>query len=114
MSKIRPAQATLNELNGGQTMSQLAEAIHHGIAATKEFGKDATVTLTITIGTMKEQGRLVNPPILMAGEVTTKFPKAPPPQTVFFVDDDGNATRQQTREPELTGLKVADPVAAQK
>ena len=105
--KIRPAQATLNELNNGQTMEQLAQAIHDAIAAAKEFGKPATVTLDITIGTMKEQNRLVNPPVLMAGEVTTKLPKAPPPQTVFFVDEDGNATRTQTREPDLPGLSVA-------
>lgn len=111
MPKVRPAQATLNELNNGQTMTELAEAIHRGIAAAKEFGKDATVTLSITIGTMKDQNRLVNPPILMAGEVTTKFPKAPPPQTVFFVDEDGNGTRTQVREPELTGLQIANSTA---
>ena len=99
--KIRPAQATLNELNNGHTMEHLATAIHDGIAAAKQFGKPATVTLTITIGTMKDQHRLVNPPMVMAGEIATKFPKAEPPQTVFFIDEDGNATREQTREPEL-------------
>lgn len=104
--KIRPAQATLNELSDGRTMIQLAEAIHEAIAAVKQFGKPGVVSLDITVATMKDQHNLVNPPVVISGEVTSKLPKAPPPLTLFFVDEDGNPTRNQTREPELN-LSIA-------
>ena len=42
----------------------------------------------------------------MQAEVTTKLPKAKPPATVFFVDQDGNATRNQTRQQEIN-LSIA-------
>lgn len=99
--KIRPAQATLNDLNNGNVMIALAEAIHEAVAAVKQFGKPGVVSLDITVSTMKDQNNLVNPPVVMSGEVTSKLPKAPPPLTLFFVDDDGNPTRNQAREPEL-------------
>ena len=99
--KIRPAQATLNDLNSGQTMVALAEAIHEAISAVKQHGKPAIVSLDITVATMKDQHTFVNPPVVISGEVSSKLPKAPPPLTLFFVDEDGNPTRNQTREPEL-------------
>lgn len=104
--KIRPAQATLNDLNNGHTMIQLAEHIHEAIAAVKQFGKPAVISLDITVATMKDQNNLVNPPVVISGEVSSKLPKAPPPLTLFFVDDDGNPTRNQIREPELA-LSIA-------
>jgi hypothetical protein len=99
--KIRPAQATLNDLNNGHVMVRLAEAIHEAVAAVKIHGKPAVVTLDITVATMKGQHNLVNPPVVISGEISSKLPKAPPPLTLFFVDEDGNPTRNQTREPEL-------------
>jgi hypothetical protein len=103
---MRPAQATLNDLNNGQVMIALAEHIHEAIAAVKQFGKPAVISIDITVATMKDQHNLVNPPVVISGEVSSKLPKAPPPLTLFFVDDDGNPTRNQTREPELN-LQIA-------
>ena len=105
--RIKPAQATLNELNGGKLMIQLAEEIHAAVAAVKLHGKPATVSLDITISVIKDQNNLVNPAMMFAGEVTSKLPKAPPPLTLFFLDEDGNPTRNQApRDPEL-GLSIA-------
>ena len=105
--KLRPAQAILNEIEDGAALEALAQAFHDAIAAVREHGKPATVNLSITVGTLGEnQHKLVEPPIIMQAEVTTKLPKAKPPATVFFVDQDGNATRNQTRQNDLD-LKIA-------
>ena len=105
--KIRSAQAILNEIEDGNALEQLAQAFHDAIAAVREHGKPATVNLSIVVGTLGEnQHKLVEPPIIMQAEVTTKLPKAKPPATVFFVDQDGNATRNQTRQQEIS-LSVA-------
>jgi len=103
---IRPAQAILNELQDGQALNQLAQAFHDSIAAVREHGKPATVTFTVTVGTLEGQHNLVEPPIIMTADVTTKLPKAKPPATIFFVDHDGNPTRNQTRQQDL-GLTIA-------
>ncbi len=106
--KIRPAQATLNELNKGQVMTELAQQIHDAIAAVKLHGKPATVTLSIGIELMKvkDDTKLVDHPLLFYGEVTSKLPKSAPPATVFYEDSEGNPTRTLQREPEL-GLQLA-------
>lgn len=110
--QIKPAQATLNALNDGHVMSELAEAIHDAIAAVNEYNKAATVTLTVTIAPMKKEGRLVDAPLLLSGEVSTKLPKPEPAQTLFYLDDDGNPTRTQTRQPDLP-LSIAPPAQEQ-
>jgi len=109
--KIRSAQAILNEIEDGNALEQLAQAFHDAIAAVREHGKPATVNLRITVGTLGEgQHKLVEPPIIMQAEVTTKLPKATPPATIFFVDHDGNATRNLTRQQEIN-LAVAGATA---
>ncbi len=100
--KVRPAQAILNEISDGKALEELALAFHDAIAAVREFGKPASVTLAIKIDTLgADQHKLVEPPVIFTHEVATKLPKAPPPATVFFVDADGNATRNQTKQQEL-------------
>ena len=103
---IRPAQAILNELQDGQALNQLAQAFHDAIEAFRQHGKPATVTLQITVGTLEGQQNLIEPPIIMTADVVTKLPKAKPPVTIFFVDQDGNATRNHTRQKDL-GLTIA-------
>jgi hypothetical protein len=104
---IKPAQATLNELRDGQVMIELATAIHEATAATLEFGKEARVTLTITLKPLTEKN-LSEPVISAIAEVTTKLPKAEPASTLFFVDQDSNPSRSPTRQTELTGLAIAN------
>jgi hypothetical protein len=99
--QVKPAQATLNALGDGHVMAELAQAIHEAIGAVNAQNKAATVILTVTIAPMKKQGRLVDAPLLMSGEVSTKLPKPDPAQTLFYLDDDGNPTRTQTRQPDL-------------
>lgn len=99
--KVRPAQATLNELRDGRAMDELAQHIHDAIAAVKEHGKAATVTLTIGVAPFKQQSNLIEPPVILTGEVTSKLPKPDPEATLFFVDGEGNPTRNKLREPEL-------------
>lgn len=99
--QIKSAQATLNELGEGHVMAEMAQAIHDAVVAVRDQNKGATVTLTVTINPMKKDGRLIDAPMFFSGEVTTKLPKPDAPQTLFYVDDDGNPTRTQTRQPDL-------------
>jgi 5,10-methenyltetrahydromethanopterin hydrogenase len=97
--KIKPAQATLNELRDGEVMNELAQAIHDATGAAQHFRKPATVTLSITFKPMGTEG--VSDAFAVIAEVDTKLPKAQPPITLMFIDEDGNTSRQQTRQSEI-------------
>lgn len=103
MSNIKSAMTILPEIRKGAVVSELSRALHDATEAAMEFGKPATVTLTIVIGTDKDKRRLTQPPLYVTAEVDTKLPKAPLEATVFFPDQDQNLTRNlaESREPEL-------------
>lgn len=102
---IRPALETLRELPG--VLDQVAIGIHNAMAAVREHQKPAKIVLTITIDPWKDKStKLIDEPVLIAGEVETKLPKHEPPKALFYSDDDGNPTRQQKRQPDL-GLSIA-------
>lgn len=107
--KIKPAQATLNELRDGQVMLELAQAIHDAAGAARDMRKPATVTLTLTFETLKTgtQG-LKEAPMIARAEVATKLPKAEAPTTLFYMDEDDNPTRHAParEQSELSGFSV--------
>lgn len=105
--KIRSSVAILNEIRDGAALEELGQAFHDCIANVREHGKPSTITVTITVGTLGEnQHKLVTPPVIMTAKVKTKLYEPEPPSTIFFVDQDGNATRNQTRQ-ETLDLKIA-------
>ncbi len=105
--QIKPAQTTLNALSDGHIMAEMAQAIHDAVSAVNAQNKPGTVTLTVTIAPMKKDTRLIDSPLLFSGEVSSKLPRPDPAQTLFYVDEEGNPTRTQTRQPDLGGLTVA-------
>ena len=99
---IKPAQITLNALNDGHTMNELAQHIHDVTAAVRAHGKPGEVKLTIKIAPVSGVAHgLVESPIVMVAEVASKLPKDLP-STLFYVDEDGNPTRNAPeRQPEI-------------
>jgi hypothetical protein len=105
---IRPALTTLRELP--DVMDTLAIAIHDAIEAVRTHRKPGKITLTLTVEPWKEKSaKLIDEPVMIAGEVDTKLPKEDPPRQLFFVDEDGNATRTQRRQKGLELDVVAGP-----
>lgn len=106
MSGIKSAQSVLTEIRDGRMLVELAEEFHAAIEAVRMHNKEAKVVLTVTIAPWKGDHKLIEPPIILTGEVSSKLPKETPEATVFFVDSEGNAVRNQQRQPEL-GLTIA-------
>lgn len=104
---IRSAMTILPELRAGQVITELSAAIHNAVAAVKQHNKAATVSLKITIAPSEKNDRLVEPVLIVTGEVESKLPKEVPQATVFFVDADGNPSREaEKRQPDL-GFSIA-------
>lgn len=109
---IRPAVATLNDLQGGHLMNRLGEAIHEAMGAVQEHSKPATITLTIEVKPYGERG--VSDAVTFHADVSTKLPKQQPPATLFFRDADGNPSRRRTDQEDLPGLGTVSASGAVK
>lgn len=103
---IRPAIDTLRELREGQVLDELSIHLHDAVSAVQALGKPAEVSITIKIKPFSKT-RVMNPALAFEAEVTSKLPKPDREGDIFFVDDNGNPTRNQVRQPELSGLKIA-------
>lgn len=107
-ANIRSAMTILPELRNGRTVIDLSGAIHEALAAVRQHGKKAVVTLELTIAPVTNQG-LIEPAVVIVPEVRSKLPTETPDSTLFFIDADGNATRHLERaQSELTGIRIAD------
>lgn len=107
-NNTRSALQILAELRDGNVIIEASEAIKTSIAAVVEHGKPATVTIELTIAPLRKGAEnLTEAPLVFTGEVKTKLPKADPEATLFFVGDDGNATRNPGERQPALGLTVA-------
>jgi hypothetical protein len=108
---IRSAINIIAELRGGQVVTEMSAAIHDAVAAVREHNKKATVTLTLVIAPASNQ-QLREPAITIVPEVDAKLPEAPGDATLFFVDSDGNPSRNiEKKQPDL-GFRAAEQSAA--
>lgn len=108
MSKMRSAMSILPELREGRAMVELSEHIHLAIAAVREHGKAAKVTLEITIAPLRgDAEKLVEAPLTFTAEAYSKLPEPDPEKTLMFVDNDGNPTRNPAERQKDLGLTVA-------
>jgi hypothetical protein len=104
----RSATAIIAEIRGGQLVVEASQQIKLAIAAVREHGKAASVTIDIDIKPFKSgTEKLIEPPLVFVGTVSSKLPQPDVPATLMFVGEDGNATlNPPERQPDL-GLSVA-------
>lgn len=94
----RPFTDVLAELGEGSTLSELSEAFYDVIQRVQETAKAGSVTLHLAIG-FDGQGRLV-----VKDEVKQKLPEFSRPETRFFIDQAGNASRRDPNQPTIPGV----------
>ncbi len=95
----RPFDQVLRELGEGATLSELSEAFYDVIQRVQETSKAGSVTLHLAIQ-FDGQGRLV-----VKDEVKQKLPEFSRPETRFFVDKQGNASRRDPNQPMIPSLE---------
>lgn len=92
---------SIQEYKGGETLTELSDAIRSAVEAVKRVGKGATVSLDIWIEPTGANA------VSFAAEVSTKLPKDPPFKGVFFYDDNNNLFRNNPTQPDLA-LKTVE------
>ena len=95
---VRPFDEVLRELGEGMTLSELSEAFWDVVQRVQETAKAGSLTLTLAVS-FDGQGRLV-----VKDEVKTKLPEFSRPETRFFVDKHGNASRRDPNQPMIPDL----------
>lgn len=100
---VRPFADFLREQGKGQLHEELSQALHTLVGAVNDTSKKGTLTLQLTLQPMKG-----NPDVLtMTDVVKLVVPKPERRPSIFYADDNGNLTKTDPNQPQLSGLKIA-------
>lgn len=108
--QVRPLAAALQEIDRGRLHQQGSDQLHELLAACLQTGKDGSLTMTISIHVGNADDRRLE----VSGRVTTKLPQPAAKKSIFFVDQDGNLTRQDPTQLEFDVTPVRAVPATEK
>lgn len=94
---------------GGRVHDQVSEEMHTLLAAVAAHGKKGSLTITVTVEPPK--GAVDGGPVTIAVESAVKAPKPVAPPAIYFLDSDGNATRNDPRQTAAGIFRSADGAA---
>jgi hypothetical protein len=80
----------------GRSHEEISDEFHQLLAAVNEHGKKGSLVITVTAEPPK--GHIDGAPVAISIDSTLKAPKASAPPSLYFVDDDGNASRNDPRQ----------------
>lgn len=104
MARARPDlwNFTVSQLRSGATQEELSEELSKAVNMARETGKQAVVTLRLTIKPVGDgQYQLQD-------KVTTTLPELPRGMTMMFGTPDGNLMREDPRQKKMELRGVAD------
>ncbi|MFC9432778.1 hypothetical protein [Nocardia sp. NPDC057030] len=101
---IRPFADFLVELRHGAVHGELSAALHDLIASVQATGKAGTLALTLKIGMHKGTRMLC-----IADSVSAKTPVLERDTSLYFIDGDGNASRDDPRQLAFEGIHIVNP-----
>lgn len=101
---VRPFGDFLAELRHGAVHQELSTAMHELIAAVEATGAKGSLALTITVG-MHKGTRMLS----VADSVTVKPPVLQRDTSLWFITDDGNASRDDPRQLAFEGIRIVTP-----
>jgi len=97
-TEAQPAEfaAFLVQHARGEAHEAISEEFHQLLAAVNEHGKKGSLTVTLTVEPPK--GGMDGAPVAISIDSVLKAPKATAPPSIYFVDGNGNATRNDPRQ----------------
>lgn len=99
---VRPFAEFLQQQRRGVLHGEMSEALHELLQAVKDTGKAGKLQLTINV---KPAAKGNAEQVLISDLVATKKPAVERPESIFFLDDAGNLSRSDPRQPELPGIR---------
>lgn len=101
---MRPALDVMAELRSGRLHNELTEGLHSLIAAALDTGAKGAITLKLTVNPRKTDD-FETPQIEISDQVTVQRPKRSANPSIFYVTDDGNASRNDPNQETFTSLR---------
>jgi hypothetical protein len=101
---VRPFAEFLQQQRRGLLHGELSDGLHDLLQAVKDTGKAGSLTFQIKV---KPAAKGNAEQVLISDLVSVKKPAVERPESIFFLDDNGNLTRQDPRQQELP-LKVVE------
>ncbi|HZF92033.1 hypothetical protein [Streptomyces sp.] len=80
----------------GRVHHALSEELHELLQAVSTHGKKGQLVIKVLVEPSK--GHVEGDPLAISVESDLKAPKSTPPAAIYFVDDDGNPTRNDPRQ----------------
>lgn len=80
----------------GRSHEEISAEFHKLLSAVNEHGKKGSLTITVNVEPPK--GHIDGAPVVISIDSALKAPKASAPPSLYFVDTDGNATRNDPRQ----------------
>jgi hypothetical protein len=106
--QVKPFAEMLSIFDNGSAHEQASRGLHDLIDAVQTVGRKGGVTIAIEVSPLKGSADQV----VVTAQVTVKLPKQDTTSSMFFVDRKGNLSRQDPRQPVITGLQIAKPIPA--
>jgi hypothetical protein len=89
---------------GGRSHEQISAEMHELLGAVAEHGKKGSLTVTVSVEPSK--GHIDGAPLTIGIDSALKAPRASAPPAIYFVDGDGNPTRNDPRQ--ISAFDVRD------
>ena len=99
--RTRPFADVLNSLRRGKTHREAGNLLQELIREVQATGRQGSLTLKLKVSRNKS-GMLE-----IDDTLSTVLPKPDRDSSLFFADDDGNLSKDDPRQPEIPGIRVA-------
>jgi len=103
--QIRPFAELLTLLDHGAAHAEASRVLHDLSNAVRDTGKAGNMTIRVELKPLKGS----TSQLVVSAQVGSKLPKSEPAAAVFFIDDDGNLTRNDPKQLSIDGLRVVEP-----
>lgn len=98
---IRPFADFLREHNRGRTHDELSEKLREVVAAVTDTGKAGALTLVLKVTQQKKTLMLE-----ISDDVKTRVPQHSRPASLWFIDKDGNVTRDNPDQLQFASMQA--------
>ena len=104
--RVRPFLDWLREQSQGKTADEMSEGLHTLIDKVRETEKKGSITLKVTVAYDTKIDMLV-----VADSITISLPEHDRQATIWYLDHDGNLTRNDPRQLTFETLREVPPPA---
>lgn len=99
--RTRPFADVFNSLRRGKTHREAGNMLQELVSEVQATGRQGSMTVKLKVSRNKSGM------IEIDDTLTTVLPKPERDSSLYFADDDGNLSKDDPRQPEISGIRVA-------